>query len=128
MVAVTVVDKDDNAIEAAEDLTVALMPTGTADSADYTLVGTFDHRMGDEMSNAIEIEVRSDEDIGMESLMFDAVVTGDSANGPGTRTSAAVLSLSIEDETAKKITPKASLRQTTRRSWPRSRRRAATTA
>ena len=44
----------------------------------------------------------------MESLMFDAVVTGDSANGPGTRPSPAVLSLYIEDATAKKITPKAS--------------------
>ena len=31
-----------------------------------------------------------------------------SDNGPGTRTSAGVLSLYIEDETAKKITPKAS--------------------
>ena len=60
------------------------------------------------MSNVVEIEVRSDEDVGMESLMFDAVVSGDSANGPGTLTSAGVLSLYIEDETAKKITPKAS--------------------
>ena len=60
------------------------------------------------MSNAVEIEVRSDEDVGMESLMFDAVVSGDSDNGPGTLTSAGVLSLYIEDETAKKITPKAS--------------------
>ena len=32
MVAVMVVDKDGDVIEAAEDLTVALMPTGTADS------------------------------------------------------------------------------------------------
>ena len=60
------------------------------------------------MSNAVEIEVRSDEDVGMESLMFDAVVSGDSDNGPGTLTSAGVLSLYIDDETAKKITPKAS--------------------
>ena len=44
----------------------------------------------------------------MESLMFDAVVSGDSANGPGTRTSAGVLSLYIDDATAKKITPKSS--------------------
>ena len=65
--------------------------------------------MGAEMSNAIEIEVRSDDDdVGMESLMFDAVVSGDSDNGPGTLTSAGVLSLYIEDATAKKITPKAS--------------------
>ena len=56
--------------------------------------------MGAEMSGAIEIEVRgSDDDVGMESLMFDAVVSGDSANGPGTRASPAVLSLYIEDAT-----------------------------
>ena len=60
------------------------------------------------MSNVVEIEVRADEDVGMESLMFDAVVSGDSANGPGTRPSPAVLSLYIEDATEKKITPKAS--------------------
>ena len=89
-------------------LKVALMPTGTADSADYTLAGSFEIDMGNEMSNVLEIEVRSDEDVGMESLMFDAVVSGDSDNGPGTLTSTGVLSLYIEDETAKKITPKAS--------------------
>ena len=108
MVAVMVVDKDGDAEEAREKLTVALMPTGTADSADYILVGSSDIALGAEMSGVIEIEVRSDEDVGMESLMFDAVVSGDSENGPGTRTSAAVLSLYIEDETTKKITPKAS--------------------
>ena len=83
MVAVMVVDKDGDVIEAAEDLTVALMPTGTADSGDYILVGSSDIKMGAEMSGVIDIEVRSDEDVGMESLMFDAVVSGDSANGPG---------------------------------------------
>ena len=46
MVAVMVVDKDGDADDAAEELTVALTPTGTADSADYTLVGSFDHRDG----------------------------------------------------------------------------------
>ena len=107
MVAVMVVDEDGEVIEAAENLTVQLMPTGTADSADYILVGSSDIEMGDEMSAVINIEVRSDEDVGRESLMFNAVVTGDSDNGPGTRTSEGVLSLYLEDETAKKITPKA---------------------
>ena len=107
MVVVTVVDEDGDTIEAAENLTVALMPTGTADSADYILVGSSDIEMGAEMSAVINIEVRSDEDVGRESLMFNAVVTGDSDNGPGARTSEGVLSLYLEDETAKKITPKA---------------------
>ena len=107
-VAVMVVNKDGKAIDAAEDLKVQLMPTGTADSADYTLVGPADIDMGDGVSANITIEVRSDEDVGSESLMFNAVVTGDSANGPGTRTSEGVLLLYIEDATAKKIEPKAS--------------------
>ena len=107
MVAVMPVDKDGDVIDAEEKLTVALTPTGTADSADYTLVGTFTIDDGDDISNAVEIEVRSDEDVGSESLMFDAVVSGEKANGPGTLTSAGVLSLYIEDNTAKKIEPKA---------------------
>ena len=108
MVAVMSVDDDGDAMEAAEKLTVALRPTGTADAADYTLVGALTIEMGATMSNRVELEVRADEDVGMESLMFDAVVSGDSANGPGTLTSAAVLSLYIDDATTKKITPKAS--------------------
>ena len=42
MVAVMPVDNDGQAmVDAEEELTVALTPTGTADAADYTLVGTF---------------------------------------------------------------------------------------
>ena len=108
MVAVMPVNDEEEAIDAEEELKVALTPTGTADAADYTLVGTFTIPNGDDISNAVEIEVRSDEDVGLESLMFNAVVSGDPDNGPGTLTSAGVLSLTIEDETAKKITPKAS--------------------
>ena len=44
----------------------------------------------------------------MESLMFNAVVTGDSDNGIQGPPSEGVLSLDIEDATVKKITPKAS--------------------
>ena len=57
---------------------------------------------------SVELEVKTNDDVGMESLMFDAEVSGDSANGPGTLTSAAVLSLYIEDDTTPKITPKTS--------------------
>ena len=59
------------------------------------------------MSAAVELEVKTNNDIGMESLMFDAEVSGESANGPGTLTSAGVLSLTINDDTTPKITPKA---------------------
>ena len=82
------------------------MPTGTADSADYTVVGVVRPSRWAPRWQAVrvEIEVRGeDDDVGMESLMFDAVVSGDSVNGPGTRPSPAVLSLYIEDATAKKL-------------------------
>ena len=108
MVAVMSVDDDGDAMEAAEKLTVALRPTGTADAADYTLVGALTIEMGATMSNRVELEVRADEDVGMESLMFDAMVSGDSKIGPETSTSAGVLSLYIDDATAKQIEPKSS--------------------
>ena len=107
MVAVMAVDDKGKAKKAGEKLTVALTATGTADGADYALVGAFTIDMGEDMSNAVELEVRADEDVGMESLMFDAVVSGDAANGPGTLASTGVLSLYIDDATTKKIEPKA---------------------
>ena len=107
MVMVMPVDDKGKATPAKEKLTVALMPTGTADAADYTLVGAFTIENEAMASNRVELEVRADEDVGTESLMFNAVVSGDSKTGTETSTSAAVLSLYIDDETAKKIEPKA---------------------
>ena len=103
MVAVMPLDEDEDAAAFAEKLTIALTPTGTADAADYTLVGAFTIEMGETASNRVELEVRADEDVGMESLMFDAVVSGDSKTGTETSTSTGVLSLYIDDETATKI-------------------------
>ena len=110
MVAVMVVDEDGDETNATENLDVALALTATsmADSADYTLAGSFDIMSGTSMSAAVDLEVSTNDDIGMESLMFNAEVSGDSANGPGTRMSAGVLSLTIEDDTTAKITPKTS--------------------
>ena len=108
MVAVMPLDDDGEDVDAfdAEDLTVTLMATGTADAADYTVVRTITIKMGEEASAPVELEVRPDEDIGRESLMFDAVVSGDSKTGTETRTSPAVLSLYIDDATRPQITPK----------------------
>ena len=74
---------------------------------DYTLVGSFTIEAGADESNRVELEVRADEDVGMESLMFDATVSGVAANGTETSASAGILSLYIEDGTEKKIEPKA---------------------
>ena len=67
------------------------------------MVGAFTIDMGTSMSNQVELEVRADEDVGMESLMFDATVSGNPKIGTETSPSAAVLSLYIDDETATKI-------------------------
>ena len=107
MVVAISVNKDGEAMEAEEDLTIALMPTGTANPADYEVKRSITIDEEAEMSDPVEIEVKTNEDVGTEMLMFAAVVSGDSDNGPGTRTSEGVLSLTIEDETTKKITPKA---------------------
>ena len=105
-VAVMAVDKDGKAGTFGEKLTVALTPTGTAGSADYTLVRSIEIGVNAKASDAVELEVRADEDVGMESLMFDATVSGDSKTGTETSTSAGVLSLTIEDATPKRIEPK----------------------
>ena len=109
-VVVMPVDEEGDALPggAGEDLEVALNPTGTADSADYEVVRTIEIDAGEEKSAPVELEVAENDDIGRESLMFDAVVSGDLDNGPGTLTSAGVLSLYIEDVTEGLITPKTS--------------------
>ena len=108
-VAVRPLDEDGDADDATEKLTVALTPTGTADASDYTLVGAFTIESGDDISNPVELAVRGeDDDVGTDTLMFDATVSGEEANGTETSPSPGVLSLMITDATTPKITPKAS--------------------
>ena len=107
MVVVMPVDKDGKTINAGEKLAVALRSTGSADASDYALVGTVEIENAGDASDPVGLEIRSDEDVGMEMLVFDAAVSGVMTNGPGTRTSEGVLSLAITDTTAKKIEPKA---------------------
>ena len=100
---ITVVDKDGDADEAAEDLMVSLMPTGSADSQDYRLsrhpvpIGE-----GDE-TGTVRLTAMEDQDIGMETLMFDADVAGEADNGSETRMSMGVLSVDIMDTTMKAV-------------------------
>ena len=97
---VAVVDKDGDAEEAAENLSVKLLPTGSADDRDYRLsMHPVTIASGAE-SATIELTAEDDQDVGLEMLMFDAEVSGDAANGTETRMSAGVLSLSIEDNTS----------------------------
>ena len=58
-------------------------------------------------SGAVTLMAEMDEDVGMESLVLSATVSGEMANGTETSTSEGVLSLGIMDNTEKKIEPKA---------------------
>ena len=76
-VMLTAVDKDGKNMKAAEKLTITLMPTGTADAQDYRLSSqSFEIASGKESSAAVELMVTEDQDIGEETLMFDAAVAG----------------------------------------------------
>ncbi len=82
MVMLTAVDKDGKAMKAAEKLTITLMPTGTADSSDYRLSSqSIEIASGKESSAAVDLMITEDQDIGDETLMFDAAVGGEAKNG-----------------------------------------------
>ena len=87
-----------------EKLTIGLNPTGSADSADYQLVSAITIEAPGSQSGVVTLKVRGDDqDVGDETLVIDAIVSGVAANGSETSTSAGVLDLTITDATAKKI-------------------------
>ena len=108
MLKVMVVDDEGKPATATEALKVELSPSGSADARDYRLsIQTLDIASGTGESAAVTLMAEMDEDVGMETLMFDATVSGEMANGTETSTSEGVLSLGIEDATDKRIEPKA---------------------
>ena len=105
-IAVMPLDKDGKVTNANEELTIALASSGTADAADFRLSAPIKITSGQPQSNTVDLMIETDEDVGMESLMLDATVSGEAANGSETSTSEGVLSLYITDVTEKKIEPK----------------------
>ena len=107
-IAVMPVDKDGKVTTANEELTIALSSSGSANSADFRVVGgpDQDHLGPDQTEHSVDVMIETDEDVGMEMLVFDATVSGEAANGTETSTSAGILTLGIEDATTKKIEPK----------------------
>ena len=104
MVMLTAVDKDGKATKAAEKLTITLMPTGTADASDYRLSSqSIEIASGKESSAAVDLMITEDQDIGDETLMFDAAVGGEAKNGTEKRSVAGVLSVMITDGTKKLV-------------------------
>ena len=104
MVMLTAVDKDGKAMKAAEKLTITLMPTGSADSADYRLSSqSIEIPKDKESSAAVDLMITEDQDIGEETLTFDAAVAGEAKNGTDKKSVAGVLSLMIMDGTQKLV-------------------------
>ena len=102
-VMLTVVDKDGKAMEAAEKLTVSLMPS-SGSSQDYRLsTHPIVIDSGKESSASVDLMIEADDDLGMEMLVFDASVAGDAKIGSETRAVNGVLSLTIEDGTQKLV-------------------------
>ena len=103
-VMLTAVDKDGKAMKAAEKLTITLMPTGSADGQDYRLSSqSFEIAKDKESSAAVDLMVTENQDVGEETLMFDAAVAGESKIGTEKRPVAGVLSLMITDGTDKLV-------------------------
>ena len=105
MVMLTAIDEDGDSVEAAEELSVSLMPAGTAGLQDYRLsANPVEIASGKKSSAAVELMVLADNDVDEgEMLTLDAVVSGDEMVGPGTNTVMGVLSLTIEDGTMKLV-------------------------
>ena len=107
-IAVMPVDKDGKVTTANEALTITLESSGSADSRDFRLSAPITITSGQTTSAPpVMLTAETDEDVGMETLMLDATVSGEPANGTETSTSAGVLTLHIVDATEKSITPKA---------------------
>ena len=106
-IAVMPLDKDAKVTTANEDLEISLMPSGSADVRDYRALAKITITSGQNSSNVVDLMAEVDEDVGMETLVFDATVSGEKAKGTETSTSEGVLMLDIVDATERKIWAKA---------------------
>ncbi len=110
-VVATAVNMDGDPTVPAEDLTVKLMVSaaGSADARD--IVQPQDLSIATTATGATsgpqELTIFGpDDDVGVETLVLDAVVSGVAANGTETSTSSGVLTLTIIDNSDKQIQPK----------------------
>ena len=111
----TVIDEEGDPAPAAENLEIALIGTGSADMDDYDLVTSPVSIAGPvtatstpgQMSGTVDLVVAANEEVNMEDLGFDAVVTGDPMYGtePGPTIMGVVAMLPIDDITTKLVFP-----------------------
>ena len=98
----------------SREVTVTLMPTGSAGASDFRFVSSHPVKIpkapnfGDKSTSVkkFEIAILDDPDVADEMLVFDAVANGSASYGSEKSTDPAVLSLAIVDQTARNISPK----------------------
>ncbi len=107
MVKLTVLDDDGEPAAAAEALSVSLTQVGSASSADFSLsMNPITIASGD-MSSTVDLTAEEDQAVDPgETLMFNASVSGEAANGSGSESSPGILSLMINDDTMKQVAVK----------------------
>ncbi len=101
-------DRSPDDVPSSEDIKVTLRHSdgSTADTRDYTLGGSPVEIDGSDKSATFTINVDADEDVGLESLVLEAVVTGTDANGPNPDSPYDLKAIPFSDETDTQITPK----------------------
>ena len=95
--------------EGGEALTIKLAASGgSADGADIETPAELEVATGgtDSGTTPVKVEIRRDEDVGTETLVLAATVSGSAANGTETKTVPGVLSIDIDDATETKVEPK----------------------
>ena len=107
MVKLTVLDDDGEPAAAVEALSVSLTQVGSASSADFSLsMNPITIASGD-MSSTVNLTAEGDQAVDPgETLMFNASVSGEAANGSGSEESSGILLLMINDETMKQVAVK----------------------
>ena len=89
MIAVMPLDKNGTQTTANEALKITLASSsGSADARDFRLSAPIAIVSGQVLSNVVELIAEEDEDVGMETLILDATVSGEDANGKETSMSA----------------------------------------
>ena len=99
---------------ATEEVTVKLMPTGSAGASDFRFESPHPVKIpkapnfGDKSTDVkkFKIAILDDPDVADEMLVFDAVANGAASRGAEPITNSAVLSLAIVDQTGSNVSPK----------------------
>ena len=101
-------DRSPREVPSSEDIKITLRRSdaSTADARDYTISGSPVEMDGSAASGTFTVDVDADEDVGMESLVLEAVVEGTKANGPNPDDPYDLAPIPFSDQTDKQIEAK----------------------